>query len=591
MSTDTGDFAKAEISANNKIYGTTGEVIIVLGNTGVFLQPNPTTYTNTGLFATLKFKVNENAKPGSSTKIVVSTDELDALKVVDSKFDFEFTIKNAEKTIQILETGAHTCTPAAAVRDNEIPATCAAKGSYDSVVRCSLCNKELSREKVTTDKLSHTPGTELREKEIPASCKTVGSYEAVVRCTLCNAIISSKTVVIPKTSDHIKGQAVKENVKAGDCKTASSYESVVYCTVCSEVLSRDKITGSKGDHIPGKVETKVTEPTCQKKGTLVEITKCSVCDTKLNEKTSELDIIDHVAGSPVRESEIVATCTKSGSYMSVEYCVTCNKQLSSKKVTTEMIPHSPAKAVEENRKEPVNCGANGTYDSVVYCSSCKKEISRVQQAIPAPKHTPGPEATETTAQICTVCNALLAPAIGHTHHWVGTWTSDNTGHWYACSGCSEKKDFAEHTFDNNCDADCNICGFKRTPGDHAYGSWNTVKESTATTEGQRERACIMCGKKVTESIPATGPETTTPPETTKESDVTTTAPEVTTEPAAGTSEEVTTESAPGTTAPEATKPEDTTDPTVSDPGCGSAVSMGIALIAILGTALIMKKRD
>ena len=125
---------------------------------------------------------------------------------------------------------------------------------------------------------------------------------------------------------------------------------------------------------------------------------------------------------------------------------------------------------------------------------------------------------------------------------------------------------------------CNICNTPRVAADHVYGSWNTVKEATATTDGQRERTCNICGNKQTEVIPATG--------STADTTVTTT------EPTPGTSEsEVTTESTPGTTAPEATDPEVTTEPDVEDPGCGSAVSMGIALIAILGTALIMKKRD
>ena len=42
-------------------------------------------------------------------------------------------------------------TPAAAVKENEVPATCGAAGSYDSVVYCSICNDEISRETVTGD--------------------------------------------------------------------------------------------------------------------------------------------------------------------------------------------------------------------------------------------------------------------------------------------------------------------------------------------------------------------------------------------------------------------------------------------------------
>lgn len=540
-STDTSAFSDADFEFVSK----DGELVITLGTMGVIFSGNPEVYDSTGTFVAIKFKVLENAAFGN-TEIAVTTKSGNVVIIDNSAPNFSFDVTNASATIKVAKDTVHEC----------------------------------------------VGGAETKTNEIPATCSSMGSYDAVVKCTVCDKVLSTKTIILPLTDDHTPGTAVKENEKAGDCKTASSYDSVVYCTLCSKEVSRTNKTGDKGTHVAGAPEVTVTDATCQKKGSIVEIYKCTVCGTQMDKKTSELAITDHVASSPVMENVVSATCTKSGSYVSVVYCATCNKVLSSETKTTEMIPHTSAKAVEENRKEPVNCGANGTYDSVVYCSSCKKEISRVQQSIPAPEHTPGPEPTETTAQICTVCNALIAPAIGHTHHWVGTWSSDNTGHWYACSGCTEKKDFAEHTFENNCDADCNICGYKRTPGDHVYGSWNTVKEPTETTEGQRERACILCGNKVTESIPATGPVTTTPPETTEEPVVTTTPPEVTSEPTPATSEsEVTTESTPGTTAPEATAPEVTTEPDVEDPGCGSAVSMGIALIAILGTALIMKKRD
>ncbi len=544
-STDTSIFAPEMITVNTSDKNGQGKITIVIGSMEVIFQDNPTVYTNVGKLINLNFKVKENVPLGTKTSIDINSTQSNVVKRVNGTAYKDFVITNDSAPITVMDAD-HTC----------------------------------------------TPGTPIKQHEVPANCNTMGSYDEVTKCTVCEKILSTKTVVTPVSDKHTPGTAVKENEKAGDCKTASSYESVVYCSICSKEVSRTKKTGEKGSHVAGTPEITVTDATCQKKGSIVEIYKCTVCGTQMDKKTSELPITDHVEMNPVTENAVAATCTKGGSYVSVVRCATCNKVLKSETKTTEIIPHSPAKAVEENRKEPVNCGANGTYDSVVYCSSCKKEISRVQQSIPAPEHTPGPEPTETTAQICTVCNALIAPAIGHTHHWGGTWTSDGTGHWYACSGCSEKKDFAEHTFDNNCDADCNICGYKRTPGDHAYGNWSTVKEPTATTEGQRERICIICGKKITESIPATGVVTTTPPETTEEPVVTTTPPETTIEPTPGTSgSEVTTESAPGTTAPEATDPEVTTEPDVEDPGCGSAVSMGIALIAILGTALIMKKRD
>ena len=84
--------------------------------------------------------------------------------------------------------------------------------------------------------------------------------------------------------------------------------------------------------------------------------------------------------------------------------------------------------------------------------------------------------------------------------------------------------------------------------------------------------------------PSTAPETTPAPETTKAPEPETTpAPETTAEP------EQTAE------ATEPAAPEQTNAPAVTEPaekkGCGGFVAGGIALVAILGTAVIIKKKD
>ena len=83
------------------------------------------------------------------------------------------------------------------------------------------------------------------------------------------------------------------------------------------------------------------------------------------------------------------------------------------------------------------------------------------------KHYPGPAATEEKAQICLTCGYTLTAKLGHTHKYETTWTSDEDGHWYACTGCDDQKDFADHTYDDGCDPDCNICGYKSATA-HTY---------------------------------------------------------------------------------------------------------------------------
>ena len=54
--------------------------------------------------------------------------------------------------------------PAAAVEENRVEATCTAAGSYDEVVYCSVCNAEISRTQKTIEKIAHTPAAAVEEE-------------------------------------------------------------------------------------------------------------------------------------------------------------------------------------------------------------------------------------------------------------------------------------------------------------------------------------------------------------------------------------------------------------------------------------------
>ncbi|MBQ9107811.1 MAG: hypothetical protein IJY49_03200 [Clostridia bacterium] len=60
----------------------------------------------------------------------------------------------------------------AAVKENVVAATCIADGSYDNVIYCSVCDHELSRETITTDKVAHTGGTATCVEQ--ATCSVCG---------------------------------------------------------------------------------------------------------------------------------------------------------------------------------------------------------------------------------------------------------------------------------------------------------------------------------------------------------------------------------------------------------------------------------
>lgn len=98
------------------------------------------------------------------------------------------------------------------------------------------------------------------------------------------------------------------------------------------------------------------------------------------------------------------------------------------------------------------------------CTVCGEEGTPVA-------HTPGPEATETEPQICTVCGFEIAPAQVHVHEAGEEWLTDDTNHWKVCE-CGEKVEEAPHAWDEGTENEdttvtyvCTDCGAEKTEGE------------------------------------------------------------------------------------------------------------------------------
>ncbi len=92
---------------------------------------------------------------------------------------------------------------AEAVVENNVEATCNKAGSYDSVVYCSVCNEEMTRETVSVEATGdHTAGEPVVENNVDPTCAVAGSYDSVVYCSVCDAEISRETVEVPATGNH-----------------------------------------------------------------------------------------------------------------------------------------------------------------------------------------------------------------------------------------------------------------------------------------------------------------------------------------------------------------------------------------------------
>ena len=254
---------------------------------------------------------------------------------------------------------------------------------------------------------NHTPGAAVRENEVPATCTKDGSHDEVIYCTVCKAEISRKTIT-DKATGHKAQAAVKENVKDATCTVAGSHDEVVYCSVCQTEISRttvtDKALGHDWDSATGKC--KRCETACDHKWTNG---KCDTCGYACQ----------HVGGDAVKEKEVPATCTKDGSHDEVVYCTICKAEVSRTTVTDKALGHKEQPAVKENVKAPT-CTVDGSHDEVVYCSVCKEKVSRTNVVDKATGHQWG-EGVITTLPTtnkegvktftCTVCKETKTESV------------------------------------------------------------------------------------------------------------------------------------------------------------------------------------
>ena len=103
-------------------------------------------------------------------------------------------------------------------------------------------------------------------------------------------------------------------------------------------------------------------------------------------------------------------------------------------------------------------------------------------------------ATEQNDKHCTICNYVAEEQLEHTHTYGTEWKSDADTHWHECS-CGEKTDIAAHSYDNDQDAVCNICGYERQitpPVSQEYtvtfnaNGGSVTPASTTTKDGKLE---------------------------------------------------------------------------------------------------------
>lgn len=222
-------------------------------------------------------------------------------------------------------------------RENVVEARCTESGSYDNVIYCSDCNKEMSRNTVTVDALGHT---EVTDAAVAATCTTTGLTEGK-SCSVCNKVIVAQNVlpIINHTYD-------------GDTDAS--------CNVCGFVRDIDC------SHTE-TVTLSAVEATCTTSG-LTEGLKCSVCDELLTAQT----VIDPLGHTEVKDVAVAATCTTTG-LTEGKHCSVCNEVLIAQTVI-DTLPHTPGDSVIVEEVEPL-CIREGYTKFEIRCTVCNTVIS------------------------------------------------------------------------------------------------------------------------------------------------------------------------------------------------------------------------
>ena len=164
------------------------------------------------------------------------------------------------------ETVAHT--PGEPTETVNRAATCMLAGEKLVIVKCTVCEKTLSRttETIDIDPDNHTGNNSVtRENVIPATCTDPGSCTEIVTCE-CGAELSridNKTLPIDPDA-HLAGEPESEETLAPTCGAEGERTVTVKCTRCGETISRTtEAIPATGAHtmtfVPAKEATEDTD--------------------------------------------------------------------------------------------------------------------------------------------------------------------------------------------------------------------------------------------------------------------------------------------------------------------------------------------
>ena len=171
--------------------------------------------------------------------------------------------------------------------------TCTADGS--TTYTCSKCDRSYTE---VIPAIGHTSGAAVTENAVSATCTEDGSYDTVVRCAVCNAELSRVTTTVP---------AAGHGWNAGEVTTAPGCESegvkTYTCSSCGE--KRTETVGALGHDM---VYTPSKDASCTEPGE-----SASACCSRCDYVEAAGGVIPALGHAWAETSRTDATCTADGS--------------------------------------------------------------------------------------------------------------------------------------------------------------------------------------------------------------------------------------------------------------------------------------
>lgn len=425
------------------------------------------------------------------------------------------------------------------------PATCTENGSKSKY--CTVCKKQT--EVTAIPATGHTGGTATTENNVAATCTTDGSYDEVVRCTVCKAVIKREKKIITATG-HTGGTATCQKkavctacgqeyggyaphdfdstawgyqeadghahlCKTNGCTEHGTIEAHVYSdendTTCNTCGYTRTITPS---HTHRLTLVSAIPATCVSAGNIAYY-RCAECDALFADSNGTQSVTEgDVKRAPLGHVPSVDwSCDASGHWHKCQN--NCGEKL-------DLAAHdSSGTATETNSEVCTVCGyviqaaaghthsfccqvesetylkaaATCTNGAIYYKScACGAKGSETFETGSALGHIGG-TATCTEKPVCTRCHQAYGDPLGHAPS--SDWSHDASGHWHECKKCRQPFDFAAHDYVDKDDETCNTCGYPRvlTPSHtHSLTLVSAVPATCASAGNIEHYRCTVCGK-------------------------------------------------------------------------------------------------